>query len=246
MTRYAMAVDLSRCVGCSACMVACKAENQVPAGAFRLRVGEMTWGEPQAIASGRWGLPESANGAAGIHVETLHAQCYHCEGAPCTAVCPTGATYQDKATGIVKIDPARCTGCKACIVACPYGMRHLDPLLGVADKCSFCDHRLARGLHPACVDVCPTGARLFGDLDTPSSPLMQALGSAARVEVERPDIGVRPKLFFLNGAENPHVQRGRPGQPELRALARGQVGAAGTAGATGTAAQPASVKEGVA
>ena len=74
MTRYAMAIDLSRCVGCAACMVACKAENQLPEGVFRLRVGEMTWGEPPTIVT-----------------ETLHAQCYHCEGAPCTAVCPTGA-----------------------------------------------------------------------------------------------------------------------------------------------------------
>jgi Fe-S-cluster-containing dehydrogenase component len=182
MTRYAMAVDLARCVGCDACMVACKAENGVPEGVFRLRVGEVTWGEPEALK-----------------VEALHAQCYHCEGAPCVSVCPTGATYVDRATGIVKIDPAKCTGCKACVVACPYGMRHVDPAGGFADKCSFCDHRLARGQLPACVDVCPTAARIFGDLDRADSPIGVALKQARRTEVDRPELGTRPKFFFLNG-----------------------------------------------
>lgn len=196
MTRYAMAVDLSRCVGCVACMVACKAENQVPEGVFRLRVGEATWDDPQT--------------PGGVGVETLHVQCYHCEAAPCVTVCPTGATYKDPATGLVRIDASKCTGCKACVVACSYGMRHIDPTLGVADKCSFCDHRVARGLQPACVDVCPTAARVFGDLDDANSPVVKALRAAGKVEVDRPETGTRPKLFFLNGARNPLVRRGRP------------------------------------
>ena len=194
MSRYGLAVDLERCVGCSACMVACKAENQVPEGVFRLRVGELSWQD---------GPDDTA-----IAVEFQHAQCYHCENAPCVTVCPTGATYIDKATGIVKIDPAKCTGCKACIVACPYGMRHLDPVLGVADKCSLCAHRVAKNQEPACVDVCPTGARIFGDLDKVDSPISVALREAARVEVDRPYLGTRPKFYFLNGQSQVRADAG--------------------------------------
>lgn len=178
MVRYAMAVDVGRCLGCAACLVACKTENEVPLGGFRLRMREEVAGTyPDLVGEFRM------------------EQCFHCSDPPCVPVCPTGATFQTD-EGLVLVDPSKCTGCKACVTACPYDMRHLHPG-GWVDKCTFCDHRLAENRQPACVETCPTGARIFGDLDDPSSDVSRALESASLVDVLRPETGARPNLFYL-------------------------------------------------
>ncbi len=97
-----------------------------------------------------------------------HRICQHCENAPCVTVCPTGASFQRK-DGIVLVDPNKCILCGSCIAACPYAARQVDLLTKTIDKCTFCAHRVDRGLLPACVETCPAHVRIFGDLDDPNS-----------------------------------------------------------------------------
>lgn len=179
MTRYGMAIDVDKCLGCQACLVACKAENEVPEDRYRLRMRETVVGR----------FPD-------LMAEVRLEQCFHCEDPPCVGVCPTGATYQSD-DGLVLIDPAKCTGCKACVTACPYGMRYVHPG-GWVDKCSFCDHRISAGRQPACVETCPTDARVFGDLDDPAGGLRRAMDEASSVGVLNPSTGTEPCLFYLN------------------------------------------------
>jgi Fe-S-cluster-containing dehydrogenase component len=184
MARYAMAVDLERCVGCQACAVACMVENEVPEGYARRRVGEAAVGDLD-----------------NLRLQFLHMQCYHCASPPCIPVCPTRATFINR-DGLCLVDYNICIGCRACVLACPYGMRYPHPR-GFVDKCSMCDHRIYNDREPACVEVCPTRALVFGDLNDPDSPVSRALREAGRVEQDRPETGARPKFFFLNGSISP-------------------------------------------
>jgi tetrathionate reductase subunit B len=93
----------------------------------------------------------------------------HCENPTCVSACPTGATYKDTVTGEVVIDDALCIGCGNCIPACPYDARFRNEVKRKADKCNYCPERRAAGLPPACVDTCPTKARVFGDINDPAS-----------------------------------------------------------------------------
>ena len=188
MPRYAMAIDLSLCVGCAACAVACKMENEVPPGVFNLWIREREVGEYPNLV-----------------VEFRPEQCLHCENPPCVPVCPTGASYQTK-DGLVLVDPKKCIACGACIAACPYDARYLHPA-GYVSKCTFCAHRLEKGKVPACVETCRTYCRTFGDLEDPESPVAKALKAAERVDVLRPEQGTRPKLFYLNAPSKKGLTR---------------------------------------
>lgn len=179
MKRYAMAIDLEACVGCSACSVACTMENDVPIGIHRLWIRNTELGT----------FPN-------LTVEFRPEQCNHCEDAPCVPVCPTGCCYVTE-DGIVDIDARKCIACSACIAACPYDARSMHPS-GHVTKCDFCRHRLEEGRLPACVETCPTLARSFGDLSDPNSPVSQAIRAADRVDVLRPEMGVGPNVYYLN------------------------------------------------
>ena len=110
------------------------------------------------------------------HVELLlyHRICQHCDNAPCVTVCPTGASFQRK-DGIVLVDPNKCILCGSCVTACPYAARQVDLTTKTIDKCTFCAHRVDKGLLPACVETCPAHVRIFGDLDDPNSEVSRII-----------------------------------------------------------------------
>ena len=178
MARYGMVIDTVRCVGCMDCVVACKTENDVPAGLCR------DW----IVTEVRGAFPQP-------RLEIRSERCNHCDEPPCVWCCPTGASHVEPFGRLVQITPERCIGCKACLAACPYDARYVHPR-GYADKCTFCVHRVLRGLEPACVAVCPTHCMHFGDLDDPNSGVSRLLRER-RGHALLPEAGTRPRIHFL-------------------------------------------------
>jgi molybdopterin-containing oxidoreductase family iron-sulfur binding subunit len=169
-----MLIDLTRCIGCDACTVACKQENGTPMDVFFARVLNVEAGKYPNVKR--------------LYIPVL---CNHCEDPPCLKACPNKAIVK-RQDGIVLIDQDRCRGTGACVSACPYGNIILQPEekwylnadepyerdfvkprmnSGVARKCTYCAHRVDEGLNPACVVACPTHARIFGDLEDPESEI---------------------------------------------------------------------------
>ncbi len=195
---WGYAVDTTRCIGCCACMRACRAENDVPRGSYR------TWVERYRIAAdGEVSVdvaldddhvfaPVSTPSVKALFVPKL---CNHCEKSVCSQVCPVGATYRT-ADGVVLVDHKHCVGCGYCVQACPYGTRFINPVDHTADKCTLCYHRITRGLQPACVQACPKQARIFGDLKDPRSSINTILRQR-RYRLLRPDLGTHPKCYYI-------------------------------------------------
>lgn len=176
MPRMSMLIDLTRCIGCDACTLACKQENGTPFDVFFARVINVEQGTYPNVKR--------------LYIPVL---CNHCEDPPCLKACPNKAIVK-RQDGIVLIDQDRCRGTGACVSACPYGNiilkpgdswylngtepyeeKYVKPRLkeNVARKCTYCAHRVDEGLDPACVVACPTTARIFGDLDDPDGNLRQ-------------------------------------------------------------------------
>ena len=157
--RYAMVIDLARCIGCEACTVACKVEHNVPAAPKDL-TRRIEWTEVYFKEEGEYPF---------VRTGLDPRPCQQCENPPCVGVCPVGATYQDKERGLVLQRYERCIGCRYCATACPYGARYFnwsdpawagkeraqalnpDPhpqikkrIKGIVEKCTFCVERLDR------------------------------------------------------------------------------------------------------
>ena len=120
--------------------------------------------------------------------------CNHCYKSPCVQVCPVGATFESP-EGVVLVDKKYCIGCRYCIQACPYGCRYLDTVTETADKCTLCYHRLKKGLNPACFEVCPTGARIYGDLNDKDDKIHKFLKDH-NTQVLKPNLNTVSKLFY--------------------------------------------------
>jgi molybdopterin-containing oxidoreductase family iron-sulfur binding subunit len=139
--------------------------------------------------------------------------CNHCDNPPCTRVCPTQATWKRETDGIVMMDWHRCIGCRYCVVACPYGSRSFNwknprpaieeitpeyptRMRGVVEKCTFCEERLARGLEPACVEVCDNDEIVFGDLNDLGSKVRQLLTERMAIR-RKPGLGTQPEVYYI-------------------------------------------------
>jgi tetrathionate reductase subunit B len=212
--KWLMCIDVDRCIGCGLCADACKTENHVPEAShfFRTWIERYIIKKPAPLTATARGevLVDSPNGGRGGFPPTLVPRseilksffvpklCNLCEASPCTQVCPVGATF-DTPDGAVLVDPSYCIGCGFCIQACPYGCRFLSPVTKTAEKCTLCYHRITRGLLPACVEVCPTQARVFGDLKNPlpDDPL-QAFVRNNKVNTLKPHLGTNPRVLYAN------------------------------------------------
>lgn len=179
---YGFIIDNRKCIGCHACSVACKSENEVPLGVNR------TW--VKYVETGVF--PNSRR-----HFQVT--RCNHCANPPCVRICPTEAMYQ-RHDGIVEFDGSVCIGCKACMQACPYDAIYIDPDTDTAAKCHYCAHRVDMGLEPACVVVCPEHAIISGDMNNPESEISQLL-ARQDVTVRKPEQGTAPNLFYIDGNE---------------------------------------------
>jgi Fe-S-cluster-containing dehydrogenase component len=198
---YGFVVDTYKCIGCGRCVEACKEENNVPDGFYR------TWVERYIITEQEEVLIDSPKGALnGFKERELQDEpvksffvpklCNQCSKPNCVQVCPVGATYKTK-DGIILIDDKHCVGCGYCVKACPYGVRYIDHEgRGVADKCTWCYHRIVKGLLPACVLACPVGARKIGDLNDPESEVRRII-EENRVAVLKPELGNEPRVYYL-------------------------------------------------
>lgn len=184
--RYAMVVDLRKCVGCQACTVGCSIENQAPIGQFRTTVKqyEVT-------------LDDGSTAFQDVKSFMLPRLCNHCDNPPCVAVCPVQATFQ-REDGIVMVDNSRCVACAYCVQACPYDARFINEETLTADKCTFCAHRLEDELLPACVETCVGGARVIGDINDPNSAVSRLLAAHQKdIKVLKPNENTKPHVFYI-------------------------------------------------
>jgi tetrathionate reductase subunit B len=210
--KWLMALDIDKCIGCGLCVEACKTENNVPRGPsyFRTWIERYVIKRPQPGSGETRGdvIVDSPNGGInGFHPTLVPKEqilksffvpklCNLCEHSPCSQVCPVGATF-DTPDGAVLVDPNYCIGCGFCIQACPYGCRFMNPVTKTAEKCTLCYHRITRGLKPACVEICPTEARIFGDLKNPvpNDPI-QRFFESNKAQMLKPHLGTGPRVMY--------------------------------------------------
>ncbi len=207
--KFAMAIDLKKCIGCRKCAYACRIENNLG------RDSGFLWIELHRMHRGSFELEDSEAfylEAANPKFWHLAVGCQQCENPPCVQACPVQATWRDP-DGIVVIDYDKCIGCRYCMINCPYGARHFNwkrPVVpaaernpdvpvrpvGVVEKCTFCIHRTRLGKLPRCVEVCPVGARVFGDLNDPKSSVRLLLDTRTTVRLKE-HLGTRPRVFLV-------------------------------------------------
>lgn len=227
MAKWGMVIDLDKCTGCQACVVACKTENNIPSA------------PPGEVAKGReiqWMevMTEIEGEYPRVKVRYVPRPCFHCQEPPCIKVCPVRATYLNP-DGLVGQIYGRCIGCRYCTNACPYTVRYFNWYApkwpdeyknflnkdvavrpkGVVEKCTFCHHRLQKAREkvkvegrelapedyiPACVQSCPAKAMYFGDLDDTHSVVAELVRSPRAFRIME-ELGTEPKVYYLREGE---------------------------------------------
>lgn len=213
---FGYALDVSRCIGCRRCVYACVRENNLSRDPQVHWITVLQMNKDQGIDlryADAYYDPEQVPEPDKFY---FPVQCQQCEKPPCVKVCPVDATWKED-DGIVVVDYDWCVGCRTCIAACPYGARHFnwaEPMVprdeinpeteylsnrprtrGVVEKCTFCLQRVRKGRYPACVEICPTGARKFGNLLDPESEIRYILDHH-RVYLFKEELNTEPKFFY--------------------------------------------------
>lgn len=198
---WGIGIDISKCIGCGLCARGCKIENNVPDEPFYFR----TWVEQYTVLHNGEVKIESPNGGIDGFEQSVPEEdifktffvpkmCNHCAKSPCTQVCPVGATYESP-DGIALVDDSYCIGCSYCVQACPYGCRYIHPEKKVVDKCTLCYHRLQKGQSPVCMEICPSKARIYGNLRDRDSEIVKFLRDH-NCQVLKPHLNTGSKLFY--------------------------------------------------
>lgn len=218
--QFAYALNLTRCIGCRKCAHACLKENNQSRDSDEdiemsyIRVLELDKGAINLETSNPYYDPATVPRKDKYY---MPVQCHQCKESPCTKVCPVQATWQEP-DGVITVDYNWCIGCRYCMAACPYDARRFNykkPALtasqinpdqnylsnrvrpkGVVEKCTFCLQRTRQGKYPACLEVCPTGARVFGNLLDPDSEINYILKNK-RVYILKEDVGTQPKFYYF-------------------------------------------------
>jgi len=240
MVKYAMVIDLQRCVGCGACIIACKSENNLEEG--------IAWSSKITRTVGTF---------PNVRYDYIPTLCNHCTNAPCVKGCPTQAMHKGEG-GITMHDPDKCIGCRYCMARCPYGVisfnwekphkfwRDDKALIeggtssaqeitqavggkaipfynpasegtypgirpkGVVEKCNFCAHRIKDGELPYCVEACPADARIFGDLDDPNSDVSRLIAKHQTTRLKE-ELGTEPKVYYIRSFNPAAYERTKGG-----------------------------------
>jgi Fe-S-cluster-containing dehydrogenase component len=181
--RLGLIIDQERCIGCEACTVACKLENN----------SSSYWIEVETQNVNQKDTP------AGIFPELsmtfLPRLCNHCDSPPCVDACPENALIK-REDGPVVLDQERCTGCQVCMLACPYGVISFNQEKGIIEKCHLCVHRIDQGLEPFCVICCEGQAIKFGDFNDPHSNVSKMISERKLFQLKL-EQGTGPCIYYF-------------------------------------------------
>ncbi len=177
-----LVIDQERCIGCEACTVACRIENNT----------SLLWIKVETLGGEEKDTPNGKH--PNLSLNFLPHLCNHCERPPCIDSCSIDALVKLE-NGIVMLNQEECTGCKACLSSCPYGVIEFNEETNIAEKCNFCSHRINENLEPFCVICCEGQAMVFGDLNNPNSKISQMIAEREVFQLKLEE-KTKPSVYY--------------------------------------------------